>query len=190
MGPGVGDAPEIGRSATRAYLGLIGELPRANSRAYLCSLGRRPSGCARSPTRPNPPNDETWRLPRRAVALGAHGQRACRLLVYVETRLCSPRHAGGCYERHEGTTSAGNDGWGLSCASKAAKATRSDFSGHRALAYLGVAWRAEHRGKPAEAAATRNPPPTPVPYKDRAHARSFAPKVPSERPQTTHGEKT
>ena len=24
------------------------------------------------------------------------------------SRLCSPRHAGGCYERHEGTTSAGN----------------------------------------------------------------------------------
>ena len=64
-----------------------------------------------------------------------------------ESRLCSPRHAGGCYKRYEGTTSAGNDGWGLSCASRAAKA-RSDFSGRRALTYLGVAWRAEHRGKP------------------------------------------
>ena len=30
------------------------------------------------------------------------------------SRLCSPRHAGGCYERHEGTTSAGNHGGGSS----------------------------------------------------------------------------
>ena len=30
------------------------------------------------------------------------------------SRLCSPpRHAGGCHERYEGTTSAGNDGWGF-----------------------------------------------------------------------------
>ena len=77
----------------------------------------------------------------------------CRLAVHVDiSRLCSPRHAGGCYERHQGTTSAGNHGGGLSCASRAAKATRSDFSGRRALTYLGVAWRAEHRGKPVKAA--------------------------------------
>ena len=37
MGPGVGDATD-GRSATRAYLGLIGELPRVNSRAPLLAL--------------------------------------------------------------------------------------------------------------------------------------------------------
>ena len=37
MGPGVGNAPE-GRSATCAYLGLIGELPRVNSCASLLAL--------------------------------------------------------------------------------------------------------------------------------------------------------
>ena len=58
MGPGVGNAPE-GRSATRAYFGLIGELPRLNSRASLLVL-TSPSGMrALYPTRPNPPNNET-----------------------------------------------------------------------------------------------------------------------------------
>ena len=74
VGLGVGDALE-GRSATRAYLGLTGEMARASVRASLLAL-TRPPGCVRSPTRPNPPNDEIWLLPRRAVALGAHGQRA------------------------------------------------------------------------------------------------------------------
>ena len=50
MGPGVGHAPE-GRSATRAYLGLVGELPRVNSRASLLSL-TPPTGM---PALPNPP---------------------------------------------------------------------------------------------------------------------------------------
>ena len=67
--------------------------------------------------------------------------------------------AGACYERYEGTassTSAGNDGWGSSCASRAAKATRSDFSSRSTLTYLGVACRAEHRGKPAKAGQMRD----------------------------------
>ena len=62
-------APTWGKPGTR-------KLPRVNARASLLVL-TSPSGiCARSRTRPNTPNDETYHLPRRAVALGAHGQRA------------------------------------------------------------------------------------------------------------------
>ena len=151
MGPGVGDAPE-GRSATRAYLGLIGELPRVNSHASLLAL-TAPIGMRALSHLPQPTQ-------RRDLALtstcgrswSARPARDVGCSCTSISRLCSPRHAGGCHERYEGTTSAGNDGWGLSCASRAAKATRSDFSGRRALTYLDVAWRVEHRGKPAKAA--------------------------------------
>ena len=151
MGPGVGNAPE-GRSATRAYFGLIGELPRVNSRASLLVL-TSPSGMR---ALPDPPQ----RTQRRDLSLTSTCRRSWSAWPARDVgcpctsihRLCSPRHAVGCYERHEGTTSAGNHGGGSSCASRAAKATRSDFSGRRALTYLGVACRAEHRGKPAKAA--------------------------------------
>ena len=43
-------------------------------------------------------------------------------------------------------------GGGWSCASRAATATRRDVDGRSRLTYLDVAWRAEHRGKPAKAA--------------------------------------
>ena len=39
-------------------------------------------------------------------------------------------------KRHEGAKGTGNDGGGSSCASRAAKVTRSNFSGRRALAHL------------------------------------------------------
>ena len=56
MGPGVGDAPE-GRSATRASLGLIGELPRVNARASLLAL-TPPTGM-RALSRPAPTHPAT-----------------------------------------------------------------------------------------------------------------------------------
>ena len=111
MGPGVGDAPE-GRSATRAYLGLIGELPRVNSRTSLLAL-TTPSGM-RALSHPPQPTQ------RRDLALTSTCRRvesqlpACddgRLLA-PRSRLCSLRHAGGCYERYEGANGTGNDGGG------------------------------------------------------------------------------
>ena len=151
MGLGVGHAAE-GRSATRAHLGQTGELPRVNARASLLAL-MAPIGMRALFQPPQP-------LQRRDLTITSTYRRSWSAQPAREvgcsctsiSRLCSPRHAGGCHERYEGTTSAGNDGWGLPCASRAAKATRSDFSGRRALTYLGVAWRAEHRGKPAKAA--------------------------------------
>ena len=151
MGPGVGNAPE-GRSATRAYLGLIGKLPRVNSRASLLAL-TPPTGMR---ALPDPPQ-HTQRRDRTLTSTcrrswSARPARDVGCSCTSISRLCSPRHAGGFHERYEGAKGTGNDGWGWSCASRAAKATRSDFSGRRALTYLGVAWRAEHRGKPAKAA--------------------------------------
>ena len=151
MGPGVGHAPD-GRSATRAYLGLIGELPRVNSRASLLSL-TPPTGMPALPD----PHQHTQ---RRDPALTSTCHRAWSEQLARDDgrspaptrRLCSLSPPGGFHERYEGTTSAGDGAWGLSCASRAAKATRSDFSGRSSLTYLGVAWRAEHRGKPAKAA--------------------------------------
>ena len=151
MGPGVGDAPK-GRSATRASLGLIGELPRVNSRASLLAQ-TAPIGMRALSHLPQPTQRRDLTLTSTCGrSWTARPARDVGCSCTSISRLCSPRHAGGCHERYEGTTSAGNDGWGLSCASRAAKATRSDFSGRRALTYLGVAWRAEHRGKPAKAA--------------------------------------
>ena len=151
MGPGVGDAPE-GRSATRAYLGQTRKLPRVNARASLLVLAS-PSGMR---ALPDPPQHTQRRdLPLTSTCRRSWSARPARDVGCPCTSispLCSPRHAGGCYERHEGTTSAGNHGGGSSCASRAAKAPRGDFSGRGALTYLDVAWRAEHRGKPAKAA--------------------------------------
>ena len=77
MGLEVEGTPE-GRSATRAYLGQTGELPRVNARASLLAL-TAPIGM-RALSHPSQPtylgNTETWRLRRRAVTLGANGQRA------------------------------------------------------------------------------------------------------------------
>ena len=151
MGPGVGNAPE-GRSATRAYLGLVVEMASMNARASLLAL-TPPTGMRALPDPPQHTQRRDLTLTstcRRSWTARPARDVGCSCTSI--SRLCSPRHAGGCHERYEGTTSAGNDGWGLSCASRAAKATRSDFSGRRALTYLGVAWRAEHRGKPAKAA--------------------------------------
>ena len=126
MGPGVGNAPE-GRSATRAYLGLIGELPRVNARASLLAL-TPPTGMR---ALPDPPQHTQRRdLTLTSTCRRSWSARPARDVGCSCTsisRLCSPRHAGGCHERYEGTTSAGNDGGGWSCASRAAKATRSDF---------------------------------------------------------------
>ena len=105
MGPGVGDAPE-GRSATRAYLGLIGQMPRVNARASLLSL-KPPSGM-------NTLSQLTRHIQRRDLPLVS----TCRLSWSAQlardvgcsctsiSRLCSLRHAGGCYERYEGAPKA------------------------------------------------------------------------------------
>ena len=132
-----------------ADLGIaVRELPRVSARSDGAHRDARalPPAPTHPTTRPDAYLDVRSLLERTASA-------RCRLWQCTSiSRLCSPRHTGGCYARHEGTTSARNHGGGLSCASRAAKATRSDFSGRRALTYLGVAWRAEHRGKPAKAA--------------------------------------
>ena len=151
MGPEVGNPPE-GRSATRAYLGLVVEMASMNACASLLAL-TPPTGMRALPDPPQHTQRQDLTLTstcRRSWIARPARDVGCSCTSI--SRLCSPRHAGGCHERYEGTTSAGNDGGGLSCASRAAKATRSDFSGRRALTYLGVAWRAEHRGKPAKAA--------------------------------------
>ena len=151
MGPGVGGAPK-GRSATRAYLGLVVEMASTNARASLLAL-TPPTGMR---ALPDPPQHTQRRdLPLTSTCRRSWSAPPARDVGCPCTsihRLCSPRHAGGCHERHEGTTSAGNHGGGSSCASRAAKAAGSGFSGRRALTYLDVAWRAEHRGKPAKAA--------------------------------------
>ena len=150
MGPGVGNAPEV-RSATRAYLGLIGELPRVNSRASLLAL-TAPIGMRALPDPPQPTQRRDLTLTstcRRSWSARPARDVGCSCTSI--SHLCSPRHAGGCHERYEGTTSAGNDGWGLSCSSRAATATRRDFSGRSTLTYIDVALRVRHRGKPAKA---------------------------------------
>ena len=125
MGPGVGHAPE-GRSATRAYLGLIGELPRVNSRASLLSL-TPPTGM---PALPDPPQHTQRRDPaltstcRRAWSEQLARDVGCSCTSI--SRLCSLRPPGGFHERYEGAKGTGNDGGGWSCASRAAKATRRD----------------------------------------------------------------
>ena len=151
MGPGVGNAPE-GRSATRAYLGLIGELPRVNSRASLLAL-TAPIGMRALPDPPQPTQRRDLTLTSTCRRSGsARPARDVGCSCTPISHLCSLRHAGGFHERYEGAKGTGNDGWGSSCASRAARATRCDFSGRRALTYLDVAWHAEHRGEPAKAA--------------------------------------
>ena len=84
MSPGVGDAPD-GRSTTRAYLGLIGELPRMNACASLLALtdGAHRDARALPPapihptTRPGAYLDVRSLLERTASA-------RCRLLVHVD----------------------------------------------------------------------------------------------------------
>ena len=85
MDPGVGDAPE-GRSATRAYLGLIGELPRVDSSAPLLAqtapIGMRALSHLPQPhptVRPDAYLDVPSLLDRTASA-------RCRLLVHVDKR--------------------------------------------------------------------------------------------------------
>ena len=133
----VEDAPE-GRSAARVHLGTTGEIARASARASLVSL-TPPTGM---PALPDPPQHTQRRdLSLTSTCRRSWGARPARDVGCQCTsisRLCSPRHAGGCHERYEGTTSAGNHGWGLSCASRAARATRCDCSGRRALTYLGT----------------------------------------------------
>jgi len=151
VGLGVGGAPK-GRSATRAYLGLIGELPRVNSRASL--LAQTPPSGMRA--LPDPPQHTQ----RRDLSLTSTCRRAWIEQLARDVgcsctsrrRLCSLRPPGGFHERYEGAKGTGNDGGGGSCASRAAKATWRAVSGHSTLTYLDVALRARHRGKPAKAA--------------------------------------
>jgi len=151
VGLAVGGAPED-RSGTRVYLGLVVEMASTNARASLLAL-TPPTGM---PALPDPPQHTQ----RRDLSLTSTCRRSWSAPPARDVgcpctsihRLCSPRHAGGCHERHEGTTSAGNHGGGSSCASRAAKATWRAVSGHSTLTYLGVALRARHRGEPAKAA--------------------------------------
>ena len=151
MGPGVGNAPE-GRSATRAYLGLVVEMASMNARASLLAL-TPPTGMR---ALPDPPQHTQRQDPaltstcRRAWSEQLARDVGCSCTSI--SRLCSLRPPGGFHERYEGAKGTGNDGGGWSCASRAATATRRDVDGRSRLTYLGVAWRAEHRGKPAKAA--------------------------------------
>ena len=119
-GSGVHRKPK-GRSATRAYLGLVVEMASMNARASLLAL-TPPTGMR---ALPDPPQNTQ----RRDLSLTSTCRRSWSAPPARDVgcpctsihRLCLPRHAGGCHERHEGTTSAGNHGGGLSCASRAAK---------------------------------------------------------------------
>ena len=111
MGLGVGGAPK-GRSATRAYLGLIGELPRVNSRASL--LAQTPPTGMRA--LPDPPQHTQRRDPaltstcRRAWSEQLARDVGCSCTS--RRRLCSLRPPGGFHERYEGAKGTGNDGGG------------------------------------------------------------------------------
>ena len=83
---------------------------------------------------------------------GHPGGRRQREQRRAEVHARSLRPPGGFHERYDGAKGTGNDGEGWSCASRAATATRRDVDGRSRLTYLDVAWRAEHRGKPAKAA--------------------------------------
>ena len=112
MGPGVGGAPE-GRSATRAYLGLIGELPRVNSRASLLAL-TAPIGMRALSHPPQPTQRRDLTLTstcRRSWTARPARDVGCSCTSI--SRLCSPRHAGGFHERYEGAKGTGNDGGGV-----------------------------------------------------------------------------
>ena len=151
VGLGVGGAPK-GRSATRAYLGLVVEMASMNARASLLAL-TPPTGMRAVP-------DPPQHTQRQDPALTSTCRRAWSeplarddgRLPAPRRRLCSLRPPGGSHERYEGAKGTGNDGGGGSCASRAATATRRDVDGRSRLTYLDVAWRAEHRGKPAKAA--------------------------------------
>ena len=135
MGLGVGHAAE-GRSATRASLGLIGELPRVNSRASLLAQ-TAPIGMRALSHLPQPTQRRDLRLTSTCGrSWSARPARDVGCSCTSISRLCSPRHAGGCHERYEGTTSAGNYGGGSSCASRAAKTTWRDISGRSALSLV------------------------------------------------------
>ena len=112
MGLRVGSALE-GRSATRAYLGQTGELPRVNARASFLVL----TSTSGMRALPDPPQHTQRRdLSFTSTCRRSWSARPARDVGCPCTsihRLCSPRHAGGCYERHEGTTSAGNHGAGV-----------------------------------------------------------------------------
>jgi len=111
VGLGVGGAPK-GRSATRAYLGLIGELPRVNSRASL--LAQTPPSGMRA--LPDPPQHTQ----RRDLSLTSTCRRAWIEQLARDVgcsctsrrRLCSLRPPGGFHERYEGAKGTGNDGGG------------------------------------------------------------------------------
>ena len=95
VGLGVGHAAE-GRSATRAHLGQTGELPRVNARASLLAL-MAPIGMR---ALFQPPQS----LQRRDLTITSTYRRSWSAQPAREvgcsctsiSRLCSPRHAGGC----------------------------------------------------------------------------------------------
>ena len=111
MGPGVGDAPE-GRSATRAYLGLVVEMASMNARASLLAL-TPPTGMR---ALPDPPQHTQRRDPaltstcRRAWSEQLARDVGCSCTSI--SRLCSLRPPGGFHERYEGAKGTGNDGGG------------------------------------------------------------------------------
>ena len=95
VGLGVGHAAE-GRSATRAHLGQTGELPRVNARASLLALmapiGRR---ALFQPPQPLQRRDLTITSTYRR-SWSAQPAREVGCSCTSISRLCSPRHAGGC----------------------------------------------------------------------------------------------
>ena len=167
MGPGVGNAPE-GRSATRAYLGLIGELPRVNSRASLLAqtapIGMR---ALSHPPQPTQRRDlaltstcrRSWSArPARDVGCSCTSKAACALrgtqvAVMSGTKAQQAREmmAGVCPARAEqrkppGATSAAA-GRSFTSSLLGVPSTREASKGGRMRAVLLSARRA----KPAEA---------------------------------------
>ena len=96
---------------------------RVNSRASLLSL-TPPTGM---PALPDPPQHTQRRDPAITstcrCAWSARPARDVGCSCMPISHLCSLRHAGGFHERYEGAKGTGNDGWGSSCASRAARAT-------------------------------------------------------------------
>ena len=148
MGLRAGDAPE-GRSAVRVYLGTTGEIARASTRASLLSL----TPLTRMPALPDPPQHTQRRDPAltstcRRVESQLPARDDGRSLA-PRSHLCFLRHAGGCYERYEG--SKGTGGMFLREQSGDSHLEGRQWPQNTHIPRR-LAWRAEHRGKPAKAA--------------------------------------
>ena len=151
MGLRAGDAPE-GRSAVRVYLGTTGEIARASTRASLLSL----TPLTRMPALPDPPQHTQ----RRDPALTSTCRRVeSQLPARDDGRSLAPRsHLCSLKGAQVGVmsgTKVPKAQEGCSCASR--QSGDSHLEGRQWPQNTHIprrlAWRAEHREKPAKAAA-------------------------------------